>query len=216
MNDQAITSSLPQSLQASDIALLRLVHHNRVVALDGGLYVFSFVTTYVSITLLLTVLVRFFRQRQQCQQSQLKQQRQLRRQFFTLLAVLLTAATLSFSIKQLVRRERPFAQYADIQKLSEGGSPSFPSGHTLEAFAMATGFVLVFARRRTRNESHKESHSARHKLWRWLFVWAALVGYSRMALGVHYPLDVAGGAVLGVMTAWLVVAVAARLGSKHA
>jgi undecaprenyl-diphosphatase len=161
-----------------DITLLRAIHHHRLTALDEVLCHFSFATTYVSVSLLLAVLGRsFFVESQDVKRS-------LRRKFFILLTVLLSGAVLSFGMKQVFERERPFARYADVQKLSEGGSPSFPSGHTVEAFAMAMACRRLFSKRRA--------------AWL-LFLWAVLVGYSRMALGVHYPLDVLGGACAGML-----------------
>lgn len=80
-------------------------------------------------------------------------------------------------------RTRPFIRYPFIEKLSTGGNSSFPSGHTLEAFAMATAFTLLLPKR---------------KKPALLFLWASLVAYSRMELGVHYPSDVFAGMVIGV------------------
>jgi lipid-A-disaccharide synthase len=58
---------------------------------------------------------------------------------------------------------------------------SFPSGHTVAAFAWAAGLIYAF------------------RSWhRWLFLLpAGFVGLSRVACGVHFPLDVLGGAALG-------------------
>ncbi|MEI8031623.1 MAG: phosphatase PAP2 family protein [Comamonadaceae bacterium] len=62
---------------------------------------------------------------------------------------------------------------------------SFPSGHTLSAFA-AVGVMAM----------------ALSGVWRWLALSAAgLVGLSRVAMGVHWPLDVMAGASLGLMLA---------------
>ena len=58
---------------------------------------------------------------------------------------------------------------------------SFPSGHTAAAFALATGLVFSFRGRRR---------------WLW-FAPAAFVGVSRVACGVHFPLDVIAGALVG-------------------
>ena len=67
---------------------------------------------------------------------------------------------------------------------------SMPSGHTLTAFAVASGiyFALTVAQRR------------RH--W-WLLVLAAGAGVSRIAVGAHWPGDVAVGASLGVLSGLL-------------
>jgi membrane-associated phospholipid phosphatase len=69
---------------------------------------------------------------------------------------------------------------------------SFPSGHATNAFALAAFFATYYRRRAVL-----------------LFVMAALVGYSRIYVGVHYPLDVLGGAFLGV-TFGLAVGVSSR------
>jgi undecaprenyl-diphosphatase len=72
-------------------------------------------------------------------------------------------------------------------------SHSFPSGHTATAFAGATALSYFFPR--------------------WtaaFFVLAAAIGYSRLYVGVHFPLDVLGGAVIGVVTSLLLLAAARR------
>jgi undecaprenyl-diphosphatase len=72
-------------------------------------------------------------------------------------------------------------------------SHSFPSGHTATAFAAAT--VLSFCSPRLAPA---------------LFVLAAAIAYSRMYVGVHFPLDVAGGIAIGVATALLLRAAIRR------
>jgi membrane-associated phospholipid phosphatase len=92
------------------------------------------------------------------------------------------AAALVGVIKEVVDRVRPALADPTVTVLvTTPPSPSFPSGHTATAFAAATA-VGVF-----------------HPRLRWpLLALAALVGFSRMYLGVHYGLDVVVGAVLGV------------------
>lgn len=68
-------------------------------------------------------------------------------------------------------------------------SYSFPSGHAANAFAVATFLWLGWRRR--------SAHAA------WLLAYAALIAYSRIYLGVHYPGDVVAGALLGAAAATL-------------
>ncbi len=91
-------------------------------------------------------------------------------------------------IKYTVKRPRPFVTYPFIEKESTGGSPSFPSGHTSEAFGLATSLSLAYPKWYIVGPS---------------FLWAGAVGYSRMDLGVHYPSDVLAGAVIGAGCAWI-------------
>ncbi|MFP4163636.1 MAG: phosphatase PAP2 family protein [Chitinispirillaceae bacterium] len=72
---------------------------------------------------------------------------------------------------------------------------AFPSGHTATAFTGAAILVYFFGG------------------WFWLsFVAAGLVAYSRIYIGVHFPLDTVGGALLGTMTVWLFLYICTRLG----
>jgi membrane-associated phospholipid phosphatase len=72
-------------------------------------------------------------------------------------------------------------------------SHSFPSGHTATSFAGATALSLVYPRGTPA-----------------FFLLAAAIAYSRLYVGVHFPLDVVGGAVIGVATALLLLAVVRR------
>jgi len=118
-----------------------------------------------------------------------KKSKSLRMNFFSLVAVLVLVTLVSQGLKAVIDRDRPFTTYPHIEKLSTGGDSSFPSGHTMEAFALATALSVMFKRR-------------------WLTItfygWAALVAYSRMALGVHYPSDVLAGLLFGTGLGWVV------------
>jgi len=101
---------------------------------------------------------------------------------------LVTAAVISTGLKYGIDRPRPFVTYPDIRKRTEAGSPSFPSGHTSTAFALATSISIAYPK------------------WYIIaptYLWATSVGYSRMDLGVHYPSDVLAGALVGAGSAWL-------------
>jgi membrane-associated phospholipid phosphatase len=112
-----------------------------------------------------------------------------KRSYYTA-ASLLLAAGLSTSFKVIIRRPRPFTTYPDIiTKKGNGGSFSFPSGHTTMAFATATSLSLSFPKWYVIVPS---------------YTYAAAVAYSRMYLGVHYPSDILGGIILGIGTSFLV------------
>lgn len=102
-------------------------------------------------------------------------------------ATLLSSAIITTTLKYSIDRDRPFETYPDIQNLTSAGSPSFPSGHTSEAFATATSLSLAFPKWYVIAPS---------------YLWAGAAGYSRMHLGVHYPTDVLVGAAVGAGSAW--------------
>ena len=90
--------------------------------------------------------------------------------------------------------------YPDIFKKAKAGSPSFPSGHTSSAFATATSLSLAYP------EWYVIVPS---------FAYAGTVAYSRMHLGVHYPSDVAAGALIGAGCAYLTFKVNKALLNKN-
>ena len=59
-------------------------------------------------------------------------------------ASVLTSALLSNILKYSVNRPRPFLTYSIIEKVTSGASPSFPSGHTSDGFALATAISLTW------------------------------------------------------------------------
>lgn len=100
----------------------------------------------------------------------------------------LVNAFITTATKRIIKRDRPFVTYPEIQNISTAGSYSFPSGHTSEAFATATSLSMAFPKWYVIAPS---------------FLWASAVGYSRMDLGVHYPTDVFTGAIIGSGSAYL-------------
>jgi len=114
----------------------------------------------------------------------------LRAILVTILVVLVAVQLSSHLIKPWVERPRPCLAMAGHVRLLVPCGPvfSFPSSHATNHFAYA-----IFTR------------SLLQPLWpglrRLLWLWAALIGYAQVYVGVHYPLDVLAGAILGSLTA---------------
>jgi membrane-associated phospholipid phosphatase len=111
----------------------------------------------------------------------------------------LLGTALSHAPKQLFAASRPPAVIDALQLFLTGPkwtANSFPSGHTVSIFVGA-GLVLYFAR---------------HWAW-WIAALglAALVGASRVLVGVHWPVDVLAGASLGLASVAIAVVLANRM-----
>lgn len=112
------------------------------------------------------------------------------------LALVVTSAVNDAVLQPVVGRERPFVRSLDVAVIgNRPTSGSFPSGHSANAFAGA----LVLSRFAT----------APALAW-WIL--AGAIAYSRLYLGVHYPSDVAAGALVGIACAVATLAVVRRAG----
>lgn len=101
----------------------------------------------------------------------------------------------NLSLKNLIARPRPCAVDSTVQLLIPYPSEySFPSGHTLHSFTAATVIFLYF---------RKAGIGA--------LLLAAAIAFSRMYLFVHYPTDILGGILLGILDAVLVYVIVNKI-----
>jgi undecaprenyl-diphosphatase len=115
----------------------------------------------------------------------------------TTIAIVITFCdqTASHIIKPLVKRLRPSHEPAlqDLIHLSDagpGGLYGFVSSHAANAFGLATFLILLLTKKY-------------NGLKITLLFWAILVAYSRIYNGVHYPLDIVCGMLLGIFYGYI-------------
>lgn len=124
--------------------------------------------------------------------------------FSALCAMLIGLVVVNFTIKPLVSRPRPWLVMENFVNLVPEKDPnSFPSGHTNSAFAFALAVCVAAPKR-------------------WMKItavcMAAVMGLSRLYVGVHFPSDVLAGAVIGSLCglagAWVVKTVWERVQNR--
>jgi membrane protein YqaA with SNARE-associated domain/acid phosphatase family membrane protein YuiD len=104
-----------------------------------------------------------------------------------LIYALLLASVIMLSLKYLINEPRPYLVLDNVHLLAnEGHEPSFPSGHTTLAFTLAVSLL----------------HYSK-KIGILFLIWAMIVGYSRVYVGVHYPFDVLAGIIIGIVCGYL-------------
>ena len=113
---------------------------------------------------------------------------------FSLLADLILCNKL---LKPLFDRTRPYYVLDYEPLIPPVGDASFPSGHTAVSFAAATAIYAI---------NRKWGIAA--------YAFAVLMGFSRLYLGVHFPLDVLGGALVGTVAAEIVIGLMKRVNEK--
>ena len=107
----------------------------------------------------------------------------------TLFAVIISSFLNDLFLKSIFFRERPYIFLQDIHHLGNyWANSSFVSGHTSSSFAAF--FIL-----------------GRYcKKWFWLFLLLAIIiAYSRIYVGMHYPSDIIGGIIVGIISALIVL-----------
>ena len=99
-----------------------------------------------------------------------------------LLIALLMVILFAASMKYAIDRPRPYDVIQAVDPLYRPIDPSFPSAHAMTVFAAAVAIGRKW-----------------HKALIPLLLLAAAVGFSRVYIGVHYPYDVASGALIGIL-----------------
>lgn len=147
--------------------------------LIGHLYLFDktviFLAEYLQYILIILFLVLIYRPQER---------------LYIFLMPLVSAIIARFAIVTLIRlfyhRPRPFMAYQVHQLIAEN-EWSFPSGHSAFFFALATGIYFY------------------NKKWGvGFFLAAVLMNFSRIIAGVHYPSDILGGMIIGMIVAYII------------
>jgi undecaprenyl-diphosphatase len=167
-----------QTLQSIDLALFHAFTPWQAPWLDRVMSAISISGTASTVWLLLALLALF-------------QPNNRMAAWRVYLVVLVCYGVVDLALKPAIARPRPISVLAfdaprDLPPMPR--SLSFPSGHTAAAFGSALALGRIWPHGRV--------------LW---WTMAVLMGYSRIYVGHHYPLDVAGGAVVGVLVAMWVL-----------
>jgi membrane-associated phospholipid phosphatase len=109
---------------------------------------------------------------------------------FTLLTLVLSDQISASVIKPLVNRTRPCGDqhFKETTRILVqcGSGKSFPSSHATNHFAFSFFLIMMF-----------------HRSIKWILpfalIWAFSVSYAQVYVGVHFPLDIIGGAILGII-----------------
>ncbi len=131
----------------------------------------------------------------------------------SILFILIAIATVGISdysassiIKPLVKRLRPCndvsADFFVIERINCSSGFSFPSSHASNHFALASFFALTVFRK---NLAIKLVG----------FIWATLIAMSQVYVGVHYPIDIFGGACLGMLVAMITFTLSVKLWPEY-
>ncbi len=169
-----------------DYTLFRLIN-----GLSGKVAIFDwlaiFLADYLGYVLILGAIILFF----------LEKKWQQRFYFFSLgaLSVILSRGIITEAIRFFYYRPRPSVALGIHPLINSDVTGSFPSGHATAYFALAMVVYYLF-------EKNKESISRKWQLW--FIGLTVLMGIARIIVGAHWPSDILVGAIIGVVSAFLI------------
>lgn len=112
----------------------------------------------------------------------------------------INALLVNVFLKNIVARTRPYEVIDGLTSLvGEQSDFSFPSGHTSSAFSVAVVMFMLMPK--------KYGVPA--------LIVATLIAYSRLYVGVHYPSDVIGGLIVGILAAVICVAIYKKIEKRN-
>ena len=120
-------------------------------------------------------------------------------------SLLLTFIITNLCLKPFIARVRPYEVIEGLTRIIEKQSDrSFPSGHT--ANSMAVGVMLWMISQKYEKLGDKKLYFPKAAGWFFLIL-SILIGLSRLYVGVHYPTDVLGGALIAIADVMIVFGV---------
>ena len=175
-------------LQQADIYLLESIYFHRLTFLDPFFILMTNVATVITYSVPIILLIYSYSKHRFLLQ---------RKSWLILMALTINSAIVDI-LKNVINRPRPFITYPSIHNLVQVHTASFPSGHAAEVFMLAISLSLLFPKRK----------------WGIGFgwVWALLIAYSRVDLGVHFPSDILGSIIVAGIVAFAFITLMIHLG----
>ena len=126
-------------------------------------------------------------QNEKTKEAILKLKQKWKEIFFVSLSVFIAWIS-AILLKLVFQVPRPFLALKDVMPLFQPTDYSFPSGHSALFMAIAVAIFMY----------HKENGYV-------FFVFALMIGFARIIAGVHYPLDILGGYLIGGFISYLLI-----------
>jgi undecaprenyl-diphosphatase len=114
--------------------------------------------------------------------------------FYACLSASVALLVASQVISPLVHHPRPFMDHAFQPLIKHSSDPSFPSDHATFAFSLT--FIVWWGKRRLGNV---------------MLLLALITGFARIYVGVHYPADILGGALMALVSSGLIINLSVKL-----